>query len=89
MMSLQQEDPDPGLHSDPELPGSVKQSRNLDRKRSAIRSGRRLEVFQMAKTTFELLRAPAGKGEGARETHGAHAHAAVLRDRQEENGHPS
>ncbi len=55
------------------------------RKRSAIRSGRRLEVFQMAKTTSELLRSSAGKGEGARETHGAKAHAADLTDRQKEN----
>jgi hypothetical protein len=29
----------------------------------------------MVKTTSELLRSPAGKGEGARETHGADAHA--------------
>jgi hypothetical protein len=91
-MSIQLEDPDPGLNSDPELPGSVihnYESGSSIRKCSVIRFGRRLEVFQMAKTTSELLRTPRWKGEGARETHGAKAHAADLTDRQKENRHPS
>jgi hypothetical protein len=82
MMSLQREDPDPGLNSDPELAGSV--TKNYE-SGSSGRSGRRLEAFQMAKTTSELLRASAGKGEGAHgETHGAKAHAADVTNRQKE-----
>ncbi len=82
MMPLHMEDPDPGLNSDPELAGSV--TKNYE-SGSSIRSGCRLEVFQMAETTSELLRAPAGKGEGDRETHGAKAHAADLFNRLKEN----
>jgi hypothetical protein len=78
MMPLHMEDPDPGLNSDPEQAESV--TKNYE-SGSSIRSGCRLEVFQMAKTTSELLRSSTGKGEGAREKHTGQR----CTDRQKEN----
>jgi hypothetical protein len=80
------EDPDPGLNSDPELPGSVNIVMNPE---PLLENVVQLDPgegwkFSDDKDDIYITARSRRKGEGARETHGAKAHAADVTNRQKE-----